>query len=358
MQIGDIPADVLQAVREGVVVPAIPMALNADRRLDERRQRALLRYYVDAGVGGVAVGVHTTQFAIREPQHNLYGTVLGLASGAVDDWCERRGRAILKVAGICGPTDQARREAETALSLGYQAGLLSLAALPDATVDELVAHCRAIADVLPVIGFYLHPAAGGRLLSYDFWRRFAELDNILAIKIAAFNRYQTLDVLRGVADAGAADRISIYTGNDDNIVIDLLTQFHFQAGQDAPSVTFSGGLLGHWAVWTQAAVDLLERIKAIRKTPGPVPREMLTLAAQVTDMNAALFDAANGYRGCIPGVHEVLRRGGLFEGTWCLDPDEVLSPGQSEELDRVIHSYPHLTDEAFVAENLATWLDA
>ncbi|NQT88693.1 dihydrodipicolinate synthase family protein [bacterium] len=357
MRIADIPQEVLQAFRDGVVVPAVPLALHDDRTLDERRQRALLRYYIDAGVGGVAVGVHTTQFAIRDPEHGLFETVLELASRAVDDWCGKRQRRILKIAGVCGQTGQACQEAETAVALGYSAGLLSLSALPDEGVDALAAHCRAVAEILPVIGFYLQPAAGGRLLSYAFWRRFVELDNILAIKIAAFNRYQTLDVVRAIADADAADRITLYTGNDDNIVMDLLTPFRFQAEQDVQPVTFSGGLLGHWAVWTTAAVDLLERIKTIRTSGGPLPQEMLTLAAQVTDMNAALFDAANGYRGCIPGVQEVLRRQGLFEGTWCLDPDEVLSPGQSEELDRVTRAYRRLTDDAFVAENLSTWLE-
>jgi dihydrodipicolinate synthase/N-acetylneuraminate lyase len=258
---------------------------------------------------------------------------------------------------VCGGADQAREEARTADALGYQACLLSLSAVEDEDTDGLVAHCRAIAEILPVVGFYLQPAVGGRILPYAFWRRFAEIDNVLAIKVAAFNRYQTLDVVRAVADAGREDDIVLYTGNDDNIVIDLLTTFRIQTERGERELGFSGGLLGHWGVWTRRAVELLDTIKEARKDGRPVPAELLTTAMQVTDMNAALFDAAHEFKGCIPGIHEVLRRQGLLAGTWCLNPAEALSPGQAEELDRVTRAYPHLTDDAFVAENLSSWLE-
>jgi dihydrodipicolinate synthase/N-acetylneuraminate lyase len=338
--------DVRAELLEGKVIPAHPLALNVQRKLDERRQVALSRYYVDAGAGGVAVGVHTTQFAIREPRIGLFEPVLELAAVTLRD------RPVLRIAGICGDTAQALREARFAADWGYHAGLLSLAALPQASVDELLQHARAVAEVLPVVGFYLQPAVGGRLLPYDFWRRFAEIDNVVAIKVAPFNRYQTLDVLRGVADSGRAAEIALYTGNDDNILLDLVTPFHV-SGQ---MLRFHGGLLGHWAVWTHNAVHHLSMARKLRESGGPLPASLLTLAAEITDANAALFDAANGFRGCIAGIHEVLRRQGLLEGIWCLDPDEALSPGQSEELDRVCAAYPHLLDDSFVQANLSRWL--
>jgi dihydrodipicolinate synthase/N-acetylneuraminate lyase len=318
------------------VIPAHPLALTAERKLDERRQRALTRYYVAAGAGGIAVGVHTTQFAIREA--GLLKPVLELARQEAGD--------CLSIAGVCGPTLQAVREAELAVNCGYQAGLLSLAALPNATTRKLIEHVTAVAAVIPVVGFYLQPAVGGRVLPYEFWRRFAEIENVVAIKMAPFNRYQTLDVIRAVADSGRADEIALYTGNDDNIVADLLTEFHFGGRK----LRIVGGLLGHWAVWTKRAVDLLQRL---RTTPLP---EALTTGVQITDSNAAFFDAANGFRGCIAGLHEVLRRQGLLEGLWCLDPDEGLSPGQMEEIDRVYAAYPALNDDDFVRENLNAWM--
>jgi dihydrodipicolinate synthase/N-acetylneuraminate lyase len=275
----------------------------------------------------------------------------------VEEWCRKRERDILRIAGVCGQAGQARREAQAAVALGYQACLLSLSALKDESIDGLVTHCRAIAEILPVVGFYLQPGVGGLILPYAFWRRFAEIDNVLAIKVAAFNRYQTLDVVRAVADAGRDGDITLYTGNDDSIVIDLLTPFRVQTASGERELRFAGGLLGHWGVWTKRAVQLLDTIKETRRDTGPVPAELLTLAVQVTDMNAALFDAAHGFKGCIPGVHEVLRRQGLLAGTWCLNPAEALSPGQAEELDRVTRAYPHLTDDAFVAENLSSWLE-
>ena len=314
--------------------------------MDERRQRALTHYYLAAGAGGIAVGVHTTQFAIRDPKFGLLHPVLELAIDAAKD------APVVKIAGVCGARGQALREAELAASLGYDAALLSLGALRDATVGELLEHAGAVASVIPVVGFYLQPAVGGRALPYEFWRRFAEIDNVVAVKIAPFNRYQTLDVVRAIVESGRAGEIALYTGNDDNILIDLLTTFDFGGRK----IRIAGGLLGHWAVWTRAAVRQLELAKQIRSTGAAIPAELLTLAAQVTDANAALFDPANGFHGCIPGIHEILRRQGLLAGRWCLDPHEELSPGQSEEIDRVCRLYPHLTDDEFVREHIAGWL--
>jgi dihydrodipicolinate synthase/N-acetylneuraminate lyase len=326
----------------GCVIPAHPLALTADRRLDERRQRALTRYYLAAGAGGLAVGVHTTQFAIRDPQVGLFRPVLELAAEEMN----RAGRPLVRIAGICGPTAQAVTEAGLARDLGYNAGLLSLAALSDANVDALVAHSRAVADVLPVVGFYLQPSVGGRVLPYSFWRRFAEIEGVVAIKIAPFNRYQTQDVVRAVIEAGRDD-IALYTGNDDAIVADLLTPFRF-AGRERRIV---GGLLGHWSVWTRRAVELLDRCRLAAATP-----DLLRLGVEVTDSNAAFFDAANAFRGCIAGLHEVLRRQGLLEGLWCLDAHETLGPGQLAEIDRVSAAYPHLNDDEFVARHRDEWL--
>jgi len=328
------------------VIPAHPLALTPSRKLDERRQRALTRYYLAAGAGGLAVGVHTTQFEIREPRFGLLEPVLELAME------ELRGSHAIKVAGIVGPTAQAVREAELAARYGYDIGLLSLAALRESTTRELLAHARAVAEVIPLFGFYLQPDVGGRVLSYEFWREFAAIERVVAIKIAPFNRYRTLDVLRAVADSGRASEIALYTGNDDSIVTDLLTPFRF--GEIALRV--AGGLLGHWAVWTLRAVRMLEKIHADVRGETPLAPSWLTLAAEITDANAALFDAAHDFRGCIAGIHEVLRRQGLMGGRWCLNPDEDLSPGQTAEIDRVCHAYPHLNDDAFVREHLDQWL--
>src|ERR1035437_2139310 len=342
---------VLQALQRGVVIPAHPLALTANRKLDERRQVALTRYYCDAGAGGVAVGVHTTQFAIRDPNVGLYAPVLELAAGAVAEFERASGKRIVRVAGVCGVTGQAVREAAMAREAGYDLGLLSLAALPAASDDELLAHCRAVAQEIPVCGFYLQPSVGGRLLAYEFWREFCGIPAVVAIKVAPFNRYQTLDVVRAVADSGRAGEIALYTGNDDNIIADLLTEFRV-AGQ---RLYFRGGLLGHWAVWTRTAVAQLRQIQA-EAGGKTISREWLSLAQEITDVNAALFDAANGFHGCIAGIHEILRRQGLLEGRWCLDPREDLSPGQMEEIDRVRQAYPHLNDDAFVEEHLHEWL--
>lgn len=332
-------------LRQGAVIPAHPLALNSSRKLDERRQRALTRYYLAAGAGGVAVGVHTTQFAIREPSIGLLEPVLALAMD------ELRGSGAIKIAGVVGPTPRAVAEAELAARLGYDAVLLSLAALKDAAPADLVEHSRAVANVLPVFGFYLQPAVGGRVLPYEFWRKFAEIDNVVAIKMAPFNRYQTLDVVRAVAESGRASEIALYTGNDDNIVVDLLSEFRF----GPVSLRIVGGLLGHWAAWTWRAVELLDRVREVRGAPA-LDSQWLRLAHEVTDSNAALFDAANRFHGCIAGIHEILRRQGLLEGRWCLDPHEDLSPGQMEEIDRVCRAYPHLTDDEFVRENLDRWM--
>lgn len=327
----------------GLVIPAHPLALNSQRQLDERRQRALTRYYLAAGAGGIAVGVHTTQFAIRDPKFDLLERVLALAAE------ESRGNGIVKIAGVCGRNKQALAEAELAARLGYDAVLLSLADLKHETTPQLLEHARAVANVVPIIGFYLQPAVGGRLLTYEFWRQFVEIENAVAIKIAPFNRYQTLDVVRALAQSGRAQKVALYTGNDDSILNDLLTKFDF----GTQPLRMVGGLLGHWAVWTKTAVSHLALAK---QHSDPVPGDLLTLAQQITDANSAIFDSAHNFRGCIPGIHEILRRQGLLDGRWCLDPEEELSPGQSAELDRVCGSYPHLQDDAFVKEHLDEWL--
>lgn len=314
----------------GCVIPAHPLALDSNRKLDEEAQRGLTRYYLDSGAGGVAVGVHTTQFAIRDPKHALLEPVLRMALE------EAKGRDAIMIAGVCGKTPQALKEAELARDLGYDAGLLSLGAMREATIDELVVHMEAVAGIIPVVGFYLQPAVGGRILPYDFWRRAAEIDNLVAIKMAPFNRYQTLDVIRGVAESGRAAEIALYTGNDDNIVADLVTPFTF----GGKTLRITGGLLGQWAVGTKAAVELLNRIHA-----GQTPLSLLlALGVQLTDLNAALFDVANAFHGCIAGIHEVLRRQGRMKSILCLDENESLSPGQLEEIDRVCAAYPHLLE--------------
>jgi dihydrodipicolinate synthase/N-acetylneuraminate lyase len=330
-------------LRSGLVIPAHPLALTAERKLDERRQRALTRYYLAAGAGGIAVGVHTTQFAIRNPKFALLRPVLELAAE------EMRGHDTVKVAGVCGKRPRAQQEAELATGLGYDAILLSLADLRDEPMATLLEHARSIASIIPIIGFYLQTSVGGFSLPYRFWRELAEIENLVAIKIAPFNRYQTLDVARAVAESGRAREIALYTVNDDHIILDLLSEFDFGGER----IRFSGGLLGQWAVWTKAAVCHLERAKS--RSPAGMA-ESLILANQLTDANAAIFDPANDFRGCIPGIHEILRRQGLLQGRWCLDPHEELSPGQAEEIDRVCKAYPHLQDDVFVKEHLDEWL--
>ncbi len=337
--------NVRERLFEGAVIPAHPLALNQELRLDEIHQRALSRYYIAARAGGLAVGVHTTQFEIHDEKVGLYRPVLELAAEEASNSTADP----IMVAGLVGPTSQAISEARLARDLGYHCGLLSLAALSDADDDALVEHARAVADVLPIFGFYLQPAVGGRILSASFWRELVEIENLVAIKIAPFNRYQTLDVVRAVAESGRGREVALYTGNDDNIVVDLLTTFPYDG------IRIRGGLLGHWAVWTRKAVELLQEIKAIRET-DVIPAEMLTRNAEVTDANAAIFDPAHNFAGCLPGIHQVLRRQGLLRGLWTLDPDERLSPGQDEEIDRIYRDYPHLTDDDFVRDHLDEWL--
>jgi hypothetical protein len=349
-----LPAAVRERIARGTVVPAHPLALDAHRRLDVRRQRALTRYYVEAGAGGLAVGVHTTQFAIRDA--GLYEPVLALAA---DTARAATDRPLAMIAGLAGRTAQARSEARTAVSLGYHAGLLSLAAMKGAPIDALVEHCAAVADEIPLVGFYLQPAVGGIALPAEFWRRFAAIDNVVAIKVAPFDRYATLAVARGVVQAGADERVTLYTGNDDHIVLDLLAPLAVRRttphGVEEVRVRIRGGLLGHWSVWTRSAVTLFERIgRAIAE--DRVDDDLLALDARVTDCNSAFFDVANGFAGCIAGCHEVLRRQGLLEGTWCLDPSEGLSPGQAAEIDRVYREHADLADDAFVRTHLERWL--
>lgn len=342
-----------QALHEGLAIPAHPLALDAQRKLDERRQRALTRYYIDAGAGGIAVGVHSTQFEIREPAYDLFETVLRLAAEEVEK--AEITRTFLKIAGVCGPTVQAMAEARAALAFGYDAVLVSMGGLKDWHEEQLLAHTAAIAAIMPVIGFYLQNAVGGRALSYDFWRRLAEIPNVVAIKIAPFNRYQTLDVVRAVCSSSRREEIALYTGNDDNIVVDLLTTYRFFVNGQTVEKGIVGGLLGHWAVWTHKAVQLLEEIKQIRQAPT-LDKEWLTRHVEITDSNAAFFDPSHQFQGCLSGIHEVLRRQGLLQGIWCLNAAEQLSTGQAEEISRVYDAYPHLHDDAFVAAHLAQWL--
>jgi dihydrodipicolinate synthase/N-acetylneuraminate lyase len=351
------PGWVKAKLREGQVIPAHPLALTVARKLDEVRQRALTRYYHAAGAGGVAVGVHTTQFAIRDAKHKLLEPVLRLAVETLVRRDAETHRKTVRIAGICGRRKQAVAEAKLARDLGYHAGLLSLGALRNATDEKLITHCQTVAQELPLFGFYLQPAAGGRPLSLKFWRHFVEIPNVVAVKIAPFNRYQTLDVLRALAESGRADQIALYTGNDDNIVADLLTEYSFFAAKGEVRLQIVGGLLGQWACWTLRAVELLDHCKRAR-AKRKIPSSLLTLGAQITDCNAALFDAANGFAGCVPGIHEVLTRQGLLKGTWCLDPKEALSRGQSKEIERVSEAYPQLNDDGFVREHLSEWLAA
>ena len=346
----DLPREILAILSEGAVIPAHPLALDAARRFDRRRQRALTRYYIDAGAGGLAIGVHTTQFAIREA--GLYEAVL---EAAIEDSQAWTSRPLVLIAGICGRTPQAESEASAAVQRGYHAGLLSLAALNGEDENALIAHCQEVAKEIPLVGFYLQTSVGGIALGASFWRRFAEIDNVVAIKVAPFNRYRTLDVVRGVIEARAEERISLYTGNDDHIVLDLVTPFTVLRDGVPVTVRFRGGLLGHWSVWVRSAVELLARIKE-QTGGGTVSEALLALDSRVTDCNAAFFDVANDFQGCIAGCHEVLRRQGLLEGIWCLDPNESLSPGQREAIDRVCTIHADLSDDSFVRANLEQWL--
>jgi hypothetical protein len=350
MHQSQIKSEVRRLIADGTVVPAHPLALTADRTLDTVHQRALTRYYIDAGAGGLAVGVHTTQFAIRDV--GLYRPVLELAAETAAAWTQR---PLALVAGLAGPTQQAIAEAQVAGGIGYHAGLLSLAAMKSASEDEIIAHCEAVAREIPLVGFYLQPAVGGVILSADFWRRFASIDNVIAIKVAPFNRYRTLDVLRGLAAADALDRIALYTGNDDHILLDLTLPFDLRERGVTTRTYFRGGLLGHWSVWTASAIKQFEMCRAARGKAA-VSADLLALDARVTDCNSAFFDVANNFHGCIAGCHEILRRQGLMAGIWCLDPHEGLSPGQMQQIDRVCRAHSDLSDDAFVAANLQKWL--
>jgi dihydrodipicolinate synthase/N-acetylneuraminate lyase len=343
-----IKPEVQTLLHQGTVIPAHPLALNASRSLDEKRQRCLTRYYMATGAGGVAVGVHTTQFEIRDPKINLYSRVLELAAEEVNT--AALSRTFIKVAGLVGTTAKAVGEAEVAVKFGYDLGLLSMGGLKDWTEEQLLDRAKAVAEVMPIFGFYLQPSVGGRIFSYDFWCAFAKIPNVHAIKVAAFNRYQTLDVVRAVCNSGRHNEIALYTGNDDNIVHDLLTTYRFRVGGQVIEKEFVGGLLGHWAVWTHKAVELLESVMKCKRNGYQDLNVLLTKSVEVTDMNTAIFDPSNGFHGCIPGIHEVLRRQGLLEGRWCLNPAEELSPGQMLEIDRVCKAYPHLTDDEFVRE--------
>jgi hypothetical protein len=347
----DLPKAVRALLRRGTVIPAHPLALDASRQLDPVRQRALTRYYIDAGAGGLAVGVHSTQFAIRES--GLYEPVLELAARSAREWTQR---PLVMIAGLAGRTAQAVGEAQVANAHGYHAGMLSLAAMKGTSIDELIEHCSAVAAQIPLVGFYLQTAVGGIALPMEFWKRFAAIDNVIAIKMAPFDRYRTLDVVRGVVAAGAEHRVTLYTGNDDHIVLDLLAPFVVKRGDEDVTVRIRGGLLGHWSVWTHSAVAQLERIHAAIDS-GVADASLLALDSRVTDCNSAFFDVANHFAGCIPGCHEVLRRQGLLKGIWCLDPDETLSAGQAAEIDRVCREHADLADDAFVAANLSRWLD-
>lgn len=347
-------AEMLAALHDGIVIPAHPLALDENRKLDERYQRALSRYYLASGAGGIAVGVHSTQFEIRDKEHDLFETVLRMAA-------EERAKAkldhpFIMVAGICGPTEQALNEVNIALKHGYDAALLSMGGLTDWTEEAILERTKQVAAQIPVIGFYLQPSVGGRIFTYDFWHKFANIENVVAIKMAPFNRYQTIDVVRAVCNSSRRDQIALYTGNDDNIVADLFTTYRFQVDGAAVEKRIVGGLLGHWAVWTNKAVEMLKQIKKARQL-GSIETKWLTTNIEVTDCNAAFFDPAHAFSGCIPGIHEVLRRQGLLKGTWCLNPHEQLSPGQSDEIDRVYRDYPHLNDDSFVAAHLQQWLE-
>lgn len=345
--------ELTKALHDGLVIPAHPLALDENRKLDEAHQRALTKYYMASGAGGIAVGVHSTQFEIRDKEIGLYEPVLRMAAEEVA--IAKLERPFIKIAGICGPTEQAMEETEIALGLGYEAGLLSMGGLSGWSEMDILKRTEQIAAKIPVFGFYLQPSVGGKIFSFDFWKAFAEIPGVVAIKMAPFNRYQTIDVARAVMYSSRRDEIALYTGNDDNIVNDLLTTYRFMVDDKPVEKKIVGGLLGHWAVWTHKAVELLEEIKRVRDDKI-IASEWLTRNIEVTESNAAFFDPAHQFAGCIPGIHEVLRRQGLLKGTWCLNPHEVLSPGQSEEIDRMYRDYPHLHDDEFVKSHLDKWL--
>ncbi|MBQ3763056.1 MAG: dihydrodipicolinate synthase family protein [Clostridia bacterium] len=337
--------DAYELLMRGAFLPAMPLVLDEDRRFDEAKQRRLIRYYLESGADGLAVGVHTTQFAIRDPKIALFEPVLKVSIDEMRAYSAECGRPVLAVAGVCGEEEQAVGEAEIARKLGYDIALLSPGGLKHLSEDQMVQRTHAVSGIMDVMGFYLQIAVGGRAFSYDYWRRVCEIEGVKAIKCAAFDRYRTVDVARAIAFAD--HEIALYTGNDDNIVNDLLTRYSFERGGETKTVRTRGGLLGHWCAWTSEAVKLFKRIKALGETEA-VPQSLLTLAVKITDVNGAFFDAHNGFGGCIAGMHEVLRRQGLMDGVWCLDPGESLGEGQAEEITRVYEMYPELNDDAFV----------
>ena len=351
-----LPPEILSTIRRGTVIPAVPLALDANRQFDEQRQRALIRYYIDSGVGGIAVGMHFTQFEIRDPGIDLFGPVLEVCNDEIDRYGASVGRRIIKIAGLSGGTESAVEQAHLSRDTGYDIAIASMASFEGAMPQTMVHHVRRLADVMPMFGFYLLTGVGGIHLPYTFWRDVVEIENVIGIKIAPFDRYETIDVARALADSGRHEQVTLYTGNDDSIVYDLLTPFRFGDPDCATEVRIRGGLLGQWACWTRRAVELHERLLAIADHGEAITPDLLTLSAQITDANAALFDPQHGFSGSIPGVNEILRRQGLLEGNWTLKPDEVLSPGQMNEIDRVCRAYPHLTDDEFVADNLQRWL--
>lgn len=344
----------LEILKKGTVIPATPLVLDENRKIDEKGIRLLMKYYLNCGVGGIATAVHTTQFEIRKPEIALFDPILKIVSEEIDGFEKKNNKVIVKVAGVCGAAEQAVREAETAKKYGYDAVLLSPGGLNSLSEAELIERTARVAEIMPVIGFYLQTAVGGRVFSYDYWEKICATENVAAIKCASFNRYQTLDVVRAAAMSERSGEITLYTGNDDNIVIDLLTEYSFDKNGKTVKRGFDGGLLGHWSVWTKKAVEIFNRIKE-EKGKEAVSKEMLTLAAQITDSNGAFFDTANNFSGCIPGLHEVLRRQGLMKNIYCLNPEETLSKGQAEEIDRVYRAYPHLNDDKFIADNIEAW---
>jgi len=337
--------EVYKILKEGTVIPAHPLALKKNRKLDEKRQKALTKYYILSGAGGIAVGVHTTQFEIHNPEVGLYKPVLEISMEAVKEYGVEN--KLVKVAGICGKTSQAVKEAEIARSFGYDAGLLSLTALKEESENQIIEHAKKVARVIPLFGFYLQPSLGGRFLSFNFWCKFFEIENVVAVKIATFDRYTTIDVVRAILETKREKEIALYTGNDNNIIFDLITPFKVKDRE----VNIVGGLLGHWAFWTKKSVEIFNEVKEIVNNKRPIPPHILTLAAEITDADGAIFDAKNNFAGCIPGINEVLRRSGLLERNWCLKPDEKLSLGQKEEIDRIYEMYPHLRDDEFIKEN-------
>lgn len=344
----------LEILHNGTVIPAIPLVLNEDRKFNEKGQRTLIRYYLHCGVGGLAIGVHTTQFEIRKPEIGLFEPLLRLAAEEIDAFEKNTGKTIVRIAGACGPVAQASVESKIAKGLGYDAVLLSPGGLNHLSEKQMIERTEHVAAIMPVIGFYLQIAVGGRRFSSEYWKAVADIDNVVAFKAAPFDRYMTLDLVRGCAFSDRSDKVALYTGNDDNIVIDLLTKYEFNINGKLVRKQFVGGLLGHWSVWTHNVVDMFELIKSHKDNPT-IPSYLLTLASQVTDCNGAFFDVNNNFKGCIAGVHEVLRRQGLMDGIWCLNPDETLSKGQMEEIDRVYRTYTHLNDDEFIRKNIADW---